>query len=183
MDSHQEGFLHHAAPLPRLAVHSIRKLNTHVYDIDDSFNDSYLDEITEETNQTYLNNKARMNDLRLPKQNEATGNSNVIANTPVKYKKYIPTPTGIKVIEVPELQFQKEVARSNSMRSNSLCLDLVVKKCLLTKKSYNNVPRAVSLTGTSRRNGSSSAKNPNRSVSSPLKSMHEEVVLKNLWEK
>ena len=46
--------------------------HTHVYDIDDSFNDSYLDEITEETNQTYLNNKARMNDLRLPKQNEAT---------------------------------------------------------------------------------------------------------------
>ena len=47
----------------------------------------------------------------------------------------------------------------------------------MTKKSYNNVPRAASLTGTSRRNGSSSAKNPNRSVSSPLKSMHEEVVL------
>ena len=61
--------------------------HTHVYDIDDSFNDSYLDEITEETNQTYLNNKARMNDLRLPKQNEAAGNSNVIANTPVKWLK------------------------------------------------------------------------------------------------
>ena len=61
--------------------------HTHVYDIDDSFNDSYLDEITEETNQTYLNNKARMNDLRLPKQNETAGNSNVIANTPVKWLK------------------------------------------------------------------------------------------------
>lgn len=153
--------------------------HTHVYDIDDSFNDSYLDEITEETNQTYLNNKARMNDLRLPKQNEATGNSNVIANTPVKMvKKYIPTPTGIKVIEVPELQFQKEVARSNSMRSNSLLSRSgSLRNVSLTKKSYNNVPRAASLTGTSRRNGSSSAKNPNRSVSSPLKSMHEEVVL------
>ena len=85
--------------------------HTHVYDIDDSFNDSYLDEITEETNQTYLNNKARMNDLRLPKQNETAGNSNVIANTPVKWLKIHTNPTGIKVIEVPELQFQKEVAK------------------------------------------------------------------------
>ena len=68
--------------------------------------------------------------------------------------------------------------RSNSLLSRSGSL----RNVSLTKKSYNNVPRAASLTGTSRRNGSSSAKNPNRSVSSPLKSMHEEVVLKNLWE-
>ena len=152
---------------------------THVYDIDDSFNDSYLDEITEETNQTYLTNQARMNDLRLPKHNAGATNSNVITNTPVKMvKKYIPTPTGIKIIEVPELQFQKEVARNNSMRSNSLLSRSgSLRNVSLTKKSYNNIPRATSLTGASRRTGSSSTKNANRSVSSPLKSMHEEVVL------
>lgn len=36
-----------------------------VYDIDDSFNDSYLDEITEESNQIYLKNQANMKDLKL----------------------------------------------------------------------------------------------------------------------
>ncbi|EMG45846.1 hypothetical protein G210_3926 [Candida maltosa Xu316] len=173
--------------------------HTHVYDIDDSFNDSYLDEITEESTQTYLNNKANLNDLRLPKQKRITTNSAPPSNPaaaaaaaaktssgPVKMvKKYVPSPTGIKVIEVPESEFQKEVARSNSMRSNSLMSRSgSLRNTSLTKK--NNIPRSSSLTGLSKRtkpvggatkSAAAAAATSHRSVSSPLRSMHEEVAL------
>ncbi|KAI5964961.1 hypothetical protein CANMA_003471 [Candida margitis] len=92
-----------------------------IYDIDDSFNDSYLDEITEESTQVYLNNKANMQDLRLPTANSGSQSRAAAASAPVRMvKKYVPSPTGIKVIEVPESTFQKELARSNSMRLNPI---------------------------------------------------------------
>lgn len=97
--------------------------NPEVYDIDDSFNDSYLDEVTEESTQVYLNNKANMQDLRLPTANLKSQGvpARAAAPAPVRMvKKYVPSPTGIKVIEVPESTFQKEVARSNSMRLNPI---------------------------------------------------------------
>ncbi|RCK56223.1 hypothetical protein Cantr_05909 [Candida viswanathii] len=178
--------------------------HTQVYDIDDSFNDSYLDEITEETTQTYLRNKANMKDLRLPKQARNNTTSTTTTTTykkaaatpkkspmsptspqlnsfsgPVKMvKKYVPSPTGIKIIEVPEAQFQKEVARSNSMRSNSL----VSRSNSLRNMSLNrrsNIPRSSSMTGVSRqvKQTPNKATTGTRSASSPLKSMHEEVAL------
>ena len=91
-----------------------------VYDIDDSFNDSYLDEITEESTQVYLNNKAKMQDLRLPTANLKSQGQPKVAPPVRMVKKYVPSPTGIKIIEVPESTFQKEVARSNSMRLNPI---------------------------------------------------------------
>ncbi|KAL6450316.1 hypothetical protein SBY92_002250 [Candida maltosa Xu316] len=100
-------------------------------------------------------------------------------------KKYVPSPTGIKVIEVPESEFQKEVARSNSMRSNSLMSRSgSLRNTSLTKK--NNIPRSSSLTGLSKRtkpvggatkSAAAAAATSHRSVSSPLRSMHEEVAL------
>lgn len=57
-------------------------------------------------------NHAQMRDLKLhpiPPSLPLTG--------PKMVKKYIPTPTGIKVVEVPEASLQQEISRSNSMRS------------------------------------------------------------------
>ncbi|KAI5965946.1 uncharacterized protein KGF55_001310 [Candida pseudojiufengensis] len=138
---------------------------TIIHDIDDSFNDSYLDEITEESNQIYLNNKKNLQDLKLPShQNEI--------QKPVKMvKKYVPSPTGIKIIEVPESSFEKEIARHNSMRSNSL---------MSRSNSMRNVshkkPASRSSSLTNKQLKSAPQK---RSVSSPLKmqSMNENVDL------
>ncbi|KAI3406678.2 hypothetical protein KGF56_000524 [Candida oxycetoniae] len=107
-------------------------------DVNDGFNDSYLDEITEESTQVYLNNKAKMKDLRLPvlsKQQQHQQHHQQHQHQHPQYyrngetmpkqesvkmvKKYIPSPTGIKVIEVPESSIKKEMVRSNSMRMNS----------------------------------------------------------------
>lgn len=175
--------------------------HTQVYDIDDSFNDSYLDEITEETTQTYLRNKANMKDLQLPKQTRTqtatyktpskTVKSPVVSpvsahlqhsiNAPVKMvKKYVPSPTGIKIIEVPETQFQKEVARSNSMRSSSLMSRSGSMRNMSLNKR-NNIPRSSSLSGVSRQLNQKSpqpkTKPTTRSASTPLKSMNEDVAL------
>ncbi|CAK9441362.1 uncharacterized protein LODBEIA_P52300 [Lodderomyces beijingensis] len=104
--------------------------NPVVYDVDDTLNDSFLDEITEESTRVYLDNKANMRDLKLPtvgesrntKAGRATSSSSSpssLSAQPVRMvKKYIPSSTGIKVIEVPETTIQKEMARSNSMRMN-----------------------------------------------------------------
>ena len=97
-----------------------------VYDIDDSFNDSYLDEITEETSQTYLNNHNDMKDLRLShiapsktiKNSYSRASLSSKQQQPVKMvKKYIPTPNGIKIVEVPESNLAQEISRNNSIRS------------------------------------------------------------------
>lgn len=66
-------------------------------------------------------------------------------NVPVRMvKKYIPTPTGIKVVEVPETNFAKEVARSNSLRSGPN----MYRSGSLNSLSQNlRIPRLLSLTG------------------------------------
>lgn len=59
------------------------------------------------------NNEARLRDLKLLHQPQSLDHQ-----APVKMiKKYIPTPNGIQVIEVPESSYKQELARSNSMRS------------------------------------------------------------------
>lgn len=68
------------------------------------------------------------------------------ANAPVKMvKKYIPTPSGIKVVEVPEANFAKEVARSNSLRTGP---NMYRSGSMNSLSSANKrrIPRALSLT-------------------------------------
>lgn len=92
------------------------------YDIDDTMNDSYMDEITDETSRHY-NNHDTVKDLKLqhtPNKNVTKRNSYSGMNNQVKMvKKYVPTPNGIKVIEVPEVNMQKEISRNNSIRSGA----------------------------------------------------------------
>lgn len=99
--------------------------------------------IGESTRLSSLNasNEARIRDLKLKHQPQ-----NVTKEAPVKMiKKYIPTPNGIQVVEVPESSFKQELARSNSMRSG-----LTVRSGLLSR-----APRSPSL-------NSKSAKPPPR---------------------
>lgn len=86
------------------------QLTQHVeYSVDDSFNDSTLERIGQEADSHY-SNRARVSDLQL--------HHTPAAPPPVKMvKKYVPTPNGIQVIEVPEAAMKKEIARSNSIRS------------------------------------------------------------------
>ncbi|KAI5958573.1 hypothetical protein KGF57_002418 [Candida theae] len=148
-----------------------------VYDVDDSFNDSYLDEITEESTQVYLNNKANMQDLRLPTaHSQGHGfQASAVPPAPVRMvKKYVPSPTGIKVIEVPESTFQKEVARSNSMRLNPIS-----SRSGSLRNSANKKPasRTSSLNIKSQQKPVQSIRN----VSSPVKmqSMNEDINLED----
>lgn len=70
-------------------------------------------------------NEARIRDLKL----QHLPQQPVPRQAPVKMiKKYIPTPNGIQIVEVPESSFKQEIARSNSMRSG-----LSVRSGLLTK--------------------------------------------------
>lgn len=65
-------------------------------------------------------------------------------NAPVKMvKKYIPTPTGIKVVEVPESNFAKEVARSNSLRSGP---NMYRSGSMNSLSGSRRIPRSLSLT-------------------------------------
>lgn len=92
------------------------------------------DIIGESTRLSSLNasNEARIRDLKLKHQPQKA----LTHEAPVKMiKKYIPTPNGIQVVEVPESSFKQELARSNSMRSG-----LAVRSGLLSK-----VPRSPSL--------------------------------------
>ena len=134
-----------------------------VYDIDDSFNDSYLDEITEESNQIYLKNQANMKDLKLSHQphSQAPGSpglkksgsrGSITSSGPVKMvKKYIPTPNGIKIVEVPEANLAQEIARNNSIRSGT------------------NIPRSGSLRGISNQNKKISRTSSLNSISNKTK--------------
>lgn len=104
-----------------------------VYSVDDSFNDSLLEEMGKEADVHY-SNRAKMEDVKL-KHRPAE-------KPPVKMvKKYIPTPNGIKVVEVPESSMQQEIARSNSMRSG-----MSIKRSPLMQKT----PRSASINSTSR---------------------------------
>lgn len=117
------------------------------YNVDDSFNDSYLDEINEDA--THYNN-AKMRDLRLEHtmspppsgsgSNHYASGSSLGSGNVRMVKKYIPTPNGIKVIEVPESTYQKEVARNNSMRSGRN----VPRSSSMNSMSYKTIPRSVS---------------------------------------
>lgn len=102
------------------------------YSVDDSFNDSMLEQMGHEADAHY-SNRAKLSDLKLqhtPAQ-----------PAPVKMvKKYIPTPNGIQVIEVPEATMKKEIARSNSLRSG----------LSLNRNSLRSVPRLPSLNGVPR---------------------------------
>lgn len=73
---------------------------------------------------------------------------------PKMVKKYIPTSTGIKVVEVPETSLQHEISRSNSMRSGhniarsgSLTKSKVVRSLSLTaiSKQAPKIPQKTSL--------------------------------------
>lgn len=111
-----------------------------VYDIDDLMDDAYFDEVT---NLTSFNH-AQMADLRLsPHEQEA----------PVKMvKRYIPTLTGVKVVEVPETQINLQIQRCNSVRagmaiprSNSMqgsVKRLGLRALSLNSLSYANYKRA-----------------------------------------
>ncbi|ODV64811.1 hypothetical protein HYPBUDRAFT_8283 [Hyphopichia burtonii NRRL Y-1933] len=97
--------------------------SSHIYDIDDTFDDSHYDTFSQGS---FDNNYVKMQDLKLSHP-VPTGSNHTFSlskkplqnsNTSVKtVKKYIPTPNGIKIIEVPEVTLQKEIDRHNSIRS------------------------------------------------------------------
>lgn len=111
--------------------HSIASSLYREYHVDDSFNDTFLEEMGREAD-THYSNVARVKDLKLthkPQQAQPA------PAKPKMVKKYIPTPNGIKVVEVPEDSMKQEIARSNSMRSN-----------IARSPSTRRMPRAMSLT-------------------------------------
>lgn len=94
---------------------SVSRGSNYSHNIDDSFPELYAeqgyDDDHEDSSHAY--NMANMRDLKLP----VTAEDNF--QKPVRMvKKYVPSPTGIKVIEVPESSFDMEIKRSNSMRMN-----------------------------------------------------------------
>lgn len=96
------------------------------YSVDDSFNDSVLEEMGHEADAHY-SNRAQMSDLRIhhtPAGAVPRGSAQsaaTAATTPVKMvKRYVPTANGIQVVEVPEALMKQAIARSNSMRSGML---------------------------------------------------------------
>lgn len=98
------------------------------YNVDDSFTDSTFEQMGQEADAHY-SNRAKLSDLKL---------NHTPAPPPVKMvKKYVPTPNGIQVIEVPEATLKKEIARSNSMRSG----------LSLGKQTLRSIPRLPSLSG------------------------------------
>lgn len=78
------------------------------YSVDDSFTDSQIEEMGRDADAHY-SNRAQLRDLKL---------SHLPPQQQVKMvKKYVPTPNGIQVVEVPETSMKQAIARSNSMRS------------------------------------------------------------------
>lgn len=108
---------------------------SHEYNVDDSFTDSVLEQMGREADAHY-SNEARLRDLKLHHQ----------PPQPKMVKKYIPTPNGIQIVEVPEASMKQEIARSNSMRS-------LPRSGLLSR-----IPRALSM--------SKQRRNPNLRLSS-----------------
>ena len=110
------------------------------YGLDDSFDESYYDDINQDATQSY--NNAKLKDLRLSHQlsppPSRNGQAPQESGTVKMVKKYIPTPNGIKIIEVPETVYQKEVARNNSMRS-------LPRSGSMTSMSQKRIPRTASL--------------------------------------
>mmetsp|Transcript_2923 Transcript_2923/g.2841 ORF Transcript_2923/g.2841 Transcript_2923/m.2841 type:complete len:939 (+) Transcript_2923:125-2941(+) len=121
-----------------------RRSSIQRHNLDDSFDDSYYDDTNQDATQSY--NNAKMRDLRLshqlsppPSRNGQVHQDN---GTVKMVKKYIPTPNGIKIIEVPETVYQKEVARNNSMRS-------MPRSGSMTSLSQKRIPRSPSLSSVS----------------------------------
>lgn len=103
-----------------------KQRNSVEYSVDDSFNDSILEEMGHEADAHY-SNRAQMSDLRIhhtPAGAVPRGSAQsaaAAASTPVKMvKRYVPTANGIQVVEVPEALMKQAIARSNSMRSGML---------------------------------------------------------------
>lgn len=99
------------------------------YSVDDSFNDSALEQMGHEADAHYANRR-RVEDLKLPQ-----------SPTVKMVKKYIPTPNGIKVVEVPEEEMKKQIERLNLLRGFSS------RTSSLRNGSLSRVPRLPSLTG------------------------------------
>lgn len=84
--------------------HSFSKVE---YSVDDSFTDSQIEDMGRDADAHY-SNRAQLRDLKL---------THLPPQPAVKMvKKYVPTPNGIKVVEVPETSMKQAIARSNSMR-------------------------------------------------------------------
>lgn len=118
------------------------------YSVDDSFNDSFLEQMGRDADVHY-SNRATMEDVKLEHKPAPKPAVRMV-------KKYIPTPNGIKVIEVPEATMKQEIARSNSMRSGmaigrSPLMQKIPRSPLMQKAprsvSLNSSPRAVGRTG------------------------------------
>lgn len=123
------------------------------YSVDDSFNDSVLEQMGREADVHYAN-RATMEDVKLEHKPAPEPAVRMV-------KKYIPGPNGITVVEVPESAMKQEIARSNSMRSGlsigrSPLLQKFSRSPLMQRiprsNSLNSSPRAV--TRSARPNGS-----------------------------
>lgn len=97
--------------------HKPQPSNDLVYDIDDTFDESYHDLTSQGSVSDH--NYAKMQDLKLAHPLSPPPAHNNHNAAPKMVKKYIPTPNGIKVIEVPESTYQKEMSRHNSLRAGS----------------------------------------------------------------
>lgn len=78
------------------------------YHIDDSFTDASFDQMGVDADNHY-SNAARVSDLKLHHVPPPKTQQKMV-------KKYIPTPNGIKIVEVPSDSIKSDIARSNSMR-------------------------------------------------------------------
>lgn len=109
------------------------------YSVDDSFTDSQIEEMGRDADAHY-SNRAQLQDLKL---------SHLPPEPVVKMvKKYVPTPNGIKVVEVPETSMKQAIARSNSMR---LGLSLNRAGSMTSRtNSLSRAPRTPSLTNQKR---------------------------------
>lgn len=117
-----------AAPARASSLRSGNSGHQISYSVDDSFTDSTLEQMGHEADAHY-SNRAKMSDLKL---------NHTPAPPPVKMvKKYVPTPNGIQVIEVPEATLKKEIARSNSLRSGMS----------LGRPTLRSIPRLPSMSG------------------------------------
>lgn len=119
---------------------------------------SHLNQIAEDSI-SYHTNQKRMQDLKVNRHsmvspsgsrlsdNGGVNHSGSFGHGTKMVKKYIPTPTGIKVIEVPQQTYEKELERTNSMRG---------KRSMSRSNSMNSgmnhiISRSSSLIGTASR--------------------------------
>ncbi|KAG7195093.1 uncharacterized protein KQ657_004209 [Scheffersomyces spartinae] len=160
--------------------------------VDDSFTDSYFEEVNDAnrrdlhdlrlahkpttSTKTSQKKKAvggslRAGSIRTGSLGSASGINNNTSNggdppgTVKMVKKYVPTPSGIKVIEVPEATLKKEMARSNSIRSGlnvSRAGSLTLRKSSQGSLNGSRIPRSGSM-------GSIGAYTPSSRVSSLVK--------------